>query len=457
MAKNLEEKIVAAGGPVNMLRTSQLGQYVFPVPLEFSNWRDETAAWNQSAVLLDQSHHMTDLYVKGPDTIKLLSDLSINSFNGFRRNKAKQMVCCNYDGYVIGDAILFALEDDHVNIVGRPHVANWVQFHATTGNYDVELDRDERSLANKGVRKTFRFEVQGPNAWALLEKANGGPIDDIKFFNMGEVNIGKHRVRCLKHGMAAAPGLELFGPWEIAEEIRGTLLEVGKAFGLLQGGARAYSTASTESGWLASVLPAIYSGEKMKPYREWLGANCWESVTSLGGSFISDNIEDYYLTPWDIGYNFIKFDHDFIGREALEKKQNNRHLKKVTILWDNDDVTRVFQSQFNQGDQRFKFMDTPAAYYATFPFDTVLKNGKRVGLSTYVVYSNNARRYISLAMVEPEYAQEGTELSVLWGEPNSKRPVVEAHRMTEVKGTVTASPLPLQSREGYRDHSLTER
>lgn len=457
MANNLEEKIQEAGGPVNLLRSSQLGQYVFPVPLEFSNWRDETAAWNNGAVLLDQSHHMTDLYVKGPDTIKLLSDLSINSYKGFVRNKAKQIVCTNYDGYVIGDAVLFALEDDYVNIVGRPHVANWVQFHATTGNYDVELERDERTLANKGVRKTFRFEVQGPNAWALLEKANGGPIEDIKFFNMGEVNIGKHRVRCLKHGMAAAPGLELFGPWGIAEEVRGTLIEVGKEFGLLQGGARAYSTASTESGWLASVLPAIYSGEKMKAYREWLGANCWEGVTSLGGSFESTNIEDYYLTPWDIGYNFIKFDHDFIGREALEKKQNNPHLKKVTILWDNDDVTRIFQSQFKQGDQRFKFMETPASYYATFPFDTVLKNGKRVGLSTYVVYSNNARRFVSLALVEPEFAAEGTELNILWGEPNSKRPVVERHQMTEVKGIVTASPLPSQAREGYRDHSLTER
>ena len=46
----------------------------------------------------------------------------------------------------------------------------------------------------------------------------------------------------------------------------------------------------------------------------------YEAKASIGGSFVSANIEDYYLTPWDLGYgHFVKFDHDFIGREALEK------------------------------------------------------------------------------------------------------------------------------------------
>ena len=34
---------------------------------------------------------------------------------------------------------------------------------------------------------------------------------------------------------------------------------------------------------------------------------------------MSDDIEDYYTNPWDLGYgSFVKFDHDFIGRDALE-------------------------------------------------------------------------------------------------------------------------------------------
>ena len=63
-ARNLDEILSAAGNPVNMLRNSQIGAYVYPVVApEFSNWRSEQWAWQHSAVLFDQSHHMVDLYI----------------------------------------------------------------------------------------------------------------------------------------------------------------------------------------------------------------------------------------------------------------------------------------------------------------------------------------------------------------------------------------------------------
>ena len=67
-ARNLEEVINAAGNPVEMLRNSQIGAYVYPVvAAEFSNWRSEQWAWQHSAVLFDQSHHMVDLFISGRD------------------------------------------------------------------------------------------------------------------------------------------------------------------------------------------------------------------------------------------------------------------------------------------------------------------------------------------------------------------------------------------------------
>ena len=61
-------------------------------------------------------------------------------------------------------------------------------------------------------------------------------------------------------------------------------------------------------------MPAIYSGASMKPYRDYLSAASWEASASLAGSFVADSIDDYYLTPWDLGYgHLVKFDHDFIG------------------------------------------------------------------------------------------------------------------------------------------------
>ena len=109
-------------------------------------------------------------------------------------------------------------------------------------------------------------------------------------------------------------------------------MKAGEEFGLRLVGGRAYSSNALESGWIPSPLPAVYSGEAMKAYREWLPAAGYEASASIGGSFYSGNIEDYYFTPWDMGYGgFAKFDHDFIGREALEKMSNRRHRKKVTL------------------------------------------------------------------------------------------------------------------------------
>lgn len=454
--RSLEDKIQSIGNPVDMLRNAQTGPYVFPIQSEYTNWRDEQESWRKTAVFFDQSYHMTDHYMEGPDVHRLLEDLAVNSIKNFKRNKAKQIVVCNHDGYVIGDSILFCLEDHKINIVNRPNAGNWVQFHAETGGYDVEVDVDHRTLANDtGRRKGYRYEVQGPNAMEILTKASGKALPDIKFFNMGDIEIGGRRVRALRHGMAGAPGLELMGPWEEKEEIKAKIFEAGRDLGLLEGGAKTYSTVAHESGWIPSELPAIYSGDSMKSFREWLPGDGFEATASLGGSFVSSNVEDYYLTPMDLGYSHIvKFDHDFIGREALEKRKDQPHRHKRTLIWHTDDVLRVMATLFDDGD-RAKFMDIPASHYATFPYDAVLHNDTTVGISCYPVYTSNFRRWISLCMLDESVAEPGTELEILWGEPDggTAKPNVERHVQTRVKATVAPCPISDYAREHYRHGS----
>jgi hypothetical protein len=115
------------------------------------------------------------------------------------------------------------------------------------------------------------------------------------------------------------PGWELFGSWEDGEAVRDAIVEAGQEFGIRQVGARAYPTSCLESGWIPSPLPAIYVGDALKEYRQWLSGKSYEVMASLGGSFYSNNITDYYLNPYELGYGpFVKFDHDFIGRAAVE-------------------------------------------------------------------------------------------------------------------------------------------
>ena len=211
-----------------------------------------------------------------------------------------------------------------------------------------------------------------------MEKATGKPAPDIRFFHMDVFTIAGRGVRALRHGMVGQPGWELFGPWEDGEAVRDAIVKAGQEFGIRQVGSRAYPTTCLESGWVPSPLPAIYVGDEMKGYRQWLSTKSYEATASLGGSFYSDDITDYYLTPYELGYGpFVKFDHDFVGRAALEKMADNHETrKKVTLVWNGEDIARAFGSLFHAGDID-KYIDLPLANYSTLPFDKVLKNGKR--------------------------------------------------------------------------------
>jgi syringate O-demethylase len=330
--KSLDDVIQAAGNPVDLLRNAQAGPNVYPgVPPEYTNWRDETQAWQKACVLFNLSFHMADLYVEGPDATKLLSSLAINTFKNVSPGRAKQFVPCSYDGHVIGDVILFNSAPNKYVLVGRIPALNWITYHAQAGKYDVKLELDERSAARKDPfgRKQYRFQIQGPNAMKAMEKVLGGKVPEVKFFHVTTMTIAGKQVTALRHGMAGQPGFELVGPYAEGDAVRDAIFKAGQEFGLRLVGGRAYSANTLESGWIPSPLPAVYSGDKMKPYRQWLNEDSYEARASIGGSFVSKKIEDYYLTPWDMGYgSFIDFEHEFIGREALQKLAKGQHRKE---------------------------------------------------------------------------------------------------------------------------------
>ncbi|MDR7415375.1 MAG: aminomethyl transferase family protein [Armatimonadota bacterium] len=452
--RTLEDIVKSVGNIVDFLRNNSTGAYVFVnVPREFTNWIEEQESWRQTVAFFDQTHHMEDLYIRGPDAVKLLEHLGVNRFRGFEPGMAKHLYVCNERGYIVGDAVLFYLEPELLQLVGRPMAHNWVQFHGEKGGYLVEFERDERSAVNpRGRRKVYRYQLQGPNAISLLEKLNGGPLPEIPFFHMGWITIAGRRVRALHHGMAGVAGLEIFGPWEEREEVREAILEAGKEFGLRQVGTRAYPTNTLESGWISTALPAIYTGEDLRGYREWLPATSFEATGSLGGSFDSKNVEDYYLTPFDLGAGrLVRFDHEFVGRKALEEMAKEPRRTKVTLVWNPEDVLRAIGTLFQKG-ARAKYMEFPLANYAVWPYDKVLdEHGDVIGFSKYTGYSANERAVLSLGVVDVRYSQPGTQVTVVWGEAGggTRKPAVERHAQVEIRATVGPTPYSEAARQ-YR-------
>src|SRR5258708_1129913 len=187
--QNLESLLKGAGNTVDMLRNSAIGAYVYPVvPSEFYNWRDAQQAARDRPVLFD-------------------------------------------------------LEKDEGLFGGGVRWVSWIQFHGESGGFKVDMIRDDRSPSHprgKAVtRRHYRYQVQGPNAAKVLEKLNGGPLPDVKFFTMDAINIRGRKVRALRHGMAGAPG---HGVW-------GSCVQVGEERAALPGAPAAPGPGS--GGWRA--------------------------------------------------------------------------------------------------------------------------------------------------------------------------------------------------------------
>jgi vanillate/3-O-methylgallate O-demethylase len=257
----------------------------------------------------------------------------------------------------------------------------------------------------------------------------------------------------LRHGMSGVPGLELWGDYGSYTKVREAIVAAGEEFGLRPCGSRAYPTNTLESGWIPDPLPAIYTGEELREYRQWLPADSAEARNAIAGSFVSSNIEDYYLNPWALGYgSFIKYDHDFIGRSALEKIDVVAQRKKVTLAWDTDDLVKIFASMLRSDGVGYKYFDLPLANYGYYNFDQVTDaGGKPIGLSMWTGYSENERTALSLATVDPD-VEIGTEVRVVWGEPGggSRKATVERHEQFAVRAIVSPAPYSVVARKEYQ-------
>lgn len=423
---------------------------------EYTTWRDEQSSWRTAIALHDQSYHMMSLHVRGPDALAFIQFLSVNGFRNFDVGAAKQLVACSPDGYLIGDAILYRLAEDDVLVVGNPATTDWVEYNAQALGYQVETAMDAMwSLNPTRTREFYRYQVEGPRAWELLEELHGRALPAIGFFRSDMIDIGGCRVRGMRHTMGGVPGLELSGPWVERKTVKGALLEAGAKYGLRQIGSIAYFTTVIESGWWAVPVSAVYTGDSMRGYRDWMSARHAAMRMSLGGSFYSADIRDYYLTPYDLNYgHIVKFDHDYIGRAALEALRDRPHRKKVTLLWNAGDVLSVFRSQFERPAGEAPLPITlPLAATARMHYDRVTDGaGNLVGLATYPCYSVNERAMMSLASVDAAQAAPGTEVVLIWGEDGGgarSAGNLESHRQVPIRATVFPSPIS-RAAQSYR-------
>jgi vanillate/3-O-methylgallate O-demethylase len=345
-------------------------------------------------------------------------------------------------GEIVTDGILLRLTERKYMLTGIPAAQNWVKYHGEKGDYDVEFATDPSSAFRGGGDPwQFRYQVQGPRARDLVETVFGGPLPPARFFHAIGVTLDGMSFSALRHNMAGQDGFEFIGPWEHATAVKDAIMDAGQEFGLVHVGALAYASASVESGWIPSPVPAIYTDPGLADYRAWLPLFGIEGKRPLNGSFFSEDIEDYYVSPYDLGYGkSIAFNHDFIGREALERARESHRRSKVTLVLDPADTRAV--------------LGADPGYYLTYARHRVeAAGGALVGLTHQTATLDPAGTILALSLIDREHATPGTEVTVAWGEHPGPGTDPDADLgFPRIRATVAPAPYDAHARTEYRRH-----
>jgi vanillate/3-O-methylgallate O-demethylase len=444
-APSLQDGIDQARSPVRLLwRVNPAPWNPENIEPEYAGWRQEQAAWHTGVSLSDLSHHMFDTVIEGPDATRLLAAVSANNYESFAVGQAKQFVPVAASGNIVTDGILLREAPERYTLSGIPAAQNWVKYHGEKGGYDVAFATDPSSaFRGGGDPGLFRYQVQGPLARELAEAVFGGPLPPAKFFHSVPVTLDGRTFRALRHNMAGQDGFEFIGGWEHAAAVKERLLGAGEQFGLVHVGALAYASASVESGWIPSPVPAIYADPDLREYREWLPLYGIEGQRPLNGSFFSADIEDYYCTPYELGYGrSISFNHDFIGRAALERARDAVRRTKVTLVLDAGDVREVLGADLG--------------YYLTYARHRVEAGPVLAGLTYQTATIDPVGAILSLTLISEQYAEPGTEVSVVWGEHPGPGTDPDADLgFPRIRATVAPAPYDPHARTRYRRDVLT--
>lgn len=399
---------------------------------EFTDWRDETISWKKTCYLHAGLNPTDVLKLKGPDVIDFLSKVCVTNFNKFPIGMVKHGVCCNEKGQIIQDGVLIRTGEDEVMTYWMVPVLNYALDTGIYGEFNVE----QENLTGK----VFLFQIGGPVSIDVLEAACGQSLRELRFLRSMESTIAGKPVRICRIGMAGTLSYEVHGAIEDVHSVYNTIYEAGLPFGLRRLGSHSYPMNHAENGYPQYGVHFLEPKSEDKDLMNYIEntpgmdfhAMMNKAKMNLRGS-AADDINHFYHDPFEFGWGrMIKFDHDFVGKEALEKIAAENKRNMVTLEWNVEDIAEVFASQFRDEDP-YKFIESPTDLRLwpdlafTFTHDKVInEKGEMIGLSFGRQNSAYFHRMISICCLAAAYTELGTEVMVVWGDPGTRQKHIRA-------------------------------
>jgi glycine cleavage system aminomethyltransferase T len=291
----------------------------YMAPMQYTTWRDEVMSWKESCYIHTGLNDAPTFRVKGSDALKFFSSISVNSFAKFPVGGIKHCIMCSENGNVIAHGVLLRLgEDEFESFFLAPYAA----YKFFTGNYNA---------TGEFISDQFIFQIAGPRSLELLEETTTECLHDIKFARHRKSRINGMDVRIARVGMAGTLAYEVHGLKKQARPIYNSIFETGKAYGIKKLGFYAYQLSHTEDGFPQCFMHFPPAWNEDKGLLEFLKMPRFS--TQLHGSMGND-MSLLYRNPIELGWaKTVVFDHDFIGRDALEKEMTNPRRTMVTLVW----------------------------------------------------------------------------------------------------------------------------
>lgn len=260
------------------------------MPVQYSGVTDEHKAVRTACGLFDVSH-MGELEMRGVYAGQVVNYLVTNDVAKLQDGQAVYTCCCNANGTILDDLIVYRAEPDRFLIVcnasNRDKIA--AVFREAAKDHCEFVDRTD---------VTALIALQGPKAMRVLDKAGDvRHVQSLGPFHFADARILNVDVTIARTGYTGEDGVEIFCPWDDAPRIWEGLMQLGQDEGIKPCGLGARDTLRLE------CKMALYGNEI-----------------------------DETTNPYEAGLAWtVKLDKgDFVGREVLERvKQQGTDRKLV--------------------------------------------------------------------------------------------------------------------------------
>jgi glycine cleavage system aminomethyltransferase T len=350
-----------------------------------------------------------------------MQGLVINSFANFPVGTLKHAVMCTEDGLIAAHGVVERkAENEFASFAGGPPALHKVEVPE-----GGELQRLDQYL----------FQIAGPRSIDVLEKATGENLRDVGFLSFRDTSVNGLRTEIARIGMSGNLAYELHGPFSEGPAVYGAVVQAGREFRIQRLGFNTYMVNHVEGGFPQNSWTFV--GAPLLSDRN--NGNAYPGVVT--GSVHPANMRARWRTPAEVRWGFMaKFDHDFIGRAAVEAEVANPKRTTVILRWNPDDVVDIFASHFRKDEEPFKMLDLPHAprKWPMAHADQVIRDGREVGYSSGTIYSLYFREVISMGCVDRDIRELGTEVVVKWGDFGG--------RIKEIRATVERFPYLTEGR-----------